>query len=73
MSDNLKYLASECQELQDENKQLKQYIEKLKCCGNCKYCDSCMLCEHLDIDVKKYEICNDWRYDKNCYTGRRLD
>lgn len=26
--------------LEQENKQLKQQIEKMKCCGNCKHCDS---------------------------------
>lgn len=26
--------------LEEKNKQLKQQIDKMKCCGNCKHCDS---------------------------------
>ena len=42
--------------LRVENEQLKQQIEKMKCCGNCKYCDNDNPC----FFHKEYRQCVDY-------------
>lgn len=43
-------------DLQKENERLKQQIEKMKCCGNCKFCDNDNPC----FFHKEYRQCVDY-------------
>lgn len=47
---------TEYQKLKEENRQLKQQTEKMKCCGNCKYCDNDNPC----FFHKEYRQCVDY-------------
>lgn len=38
---------------EQENKELKALIEKMKCCGNCKYNQEC---EHLCENLEEWEL-----------------
>ena len=46
-------------ELELENEQLKQQIEKMKCCFLCKYSD---ICKFADCDKKLH--CDEWSLKK---------
>lgn len=56
---NSKILAKSCS-LSYENEQLKNQIEKMKCCDNCRYVSDCYVIPYESFGV----LCNKWELEE---------
>lgn len=58
-----RYTENRCETLEKENVKLKQQIEKMKCCTNCKHHNFSYMpycCNKNNIAIHSWNLCDKW-------------